>query len=45
MIRPGTLYGFNLINASYYEGFLRADLLPPISDDIASGYSLRAAKR
>lgn len=26
--RAGTLYGFNLINATYYEGFLGADTLP-----------------
>lgn len=26
--RAGTLYGFNLINATFYEGFLGADTLP-----------------
>src|SRR5438876_1019015 len=26
--RAGSLYGFNLINATYYEGFLGADTLP-----------------
>jgi hypothetical protein len=26
--RAGTVYGFNLINATYYEGFLGADTLP-----------------
>lgn len=26
--REGSLYGYNLINASYYEGFLGADALP-----------------
>ena len=26
--RTGTLYGFNLINATYFEGFLGADQLP-----------------
>lgn len=25
--RAGALYGFNLINATYYEGFLGADTL------------------